>query len=249
MFKSSINIYEYSKNYNLFINLLTENKISLSNEALVSITNFDIKKKAKKLYEFFLRKNVLVVPIYSKNYPKQLYNIDIPPLCIFIYGKIDILNKNIVYLYNRKFSKYGQKVYLDFSKYILSKNISLIGNNCSKEEITVNIKVFKEFKESTINEYLSKLSFEKVNIFLINEFNEIYEYYLLSSLAKFIVILEASYDDINKLKLIVDFAIEQGKDILVTPGNIYNKYAYFSNYLIKQGANILLSKHDIDSYI
>ena len=34
-------------------------------------------------------------------------------------------------------------------------------------------------------------------------------------------------------------------EIYVTPSNITNKNAVFSNYLIKQGANVILNKYDI----
>lgn len=249
VFKSSLRIYECSKNKGKFCKILKENNIFLSNKILLSLTNFSVKEKAFNLYKLFLEYNISVVPINSKGYPKKLYNLDIPPICIFIYGDINILNTNIVYLYNSQFSKYGNKVYGDFIKYILSKNIKLIENNNGNKEASINIKIFKEFNLIEFKEYISNFSKDNVHIFLFNNYSDIYEYYMISALSKFILIIEASYGDFNKLNFIVDFFIEQGKDVLVTPGNIYNKYSYFSNYLIKQGANILLSKYDIDSYI
>lgn len=249
VFKSSLKIYEYSKNKELFYKILHKNNIFLSNEILLSLTSLKLKERARKLYKFFSDNNILTVPINSTKYPKQFYNMDIPPICIFIYGNINALNNDIICLYNGKFSKYGKKVYSDFSKYIISKNINIIGDGNDDEYISICIEGFKTFDEIILKEYINNLSLDKVNIFFSNEFYKMYKYYLISTLAKFIVVIEGGYGDIDKLKLIVDFSIEQDKEILVTPGNIYNKYAYFSNYLIKQGANIILNKYDIDSYL
>ena len=43
--------------------------------------------------------------------------------------------------------------------------------------------------------------------------------------------------------------LEKGKDILVCPGGIYSHNTYFSNYLIKEGAKIVLNKNDVVDYI
>ena len=58
-----------------------------------------------------------------------------------------------------------------------------------------------------------------------------------------LVIIEAKYEE-EAIKL-VDTLLQNNKDIYVVPSNIFNKNSYFSNYLIKQGADILLNKQDI----
>ena len=59
----------------------------------------------------------------------------------------------------------------------------------------------------------------------------------------YLVIIEAKYEE-EVIKL-VDMLLQNNKDIYVVPSNIFNKNSYFSNYLIKQGADILLNKQDI----
>lgn len=43
----------------------------------------------------------------------------------------------------------------------------------------------------------------------------------------------------------VDFALEQGKEVWVVPGNINSKNSEGTNKLISEGANIFLKAEDI----
>ena len=47
------------------------------------------------------------------------------------------------------------------------------------------------------------------------------------------------------IKYTVDFALEQGKDIYVVPGNIDSPNSVGTNDLIKQGAKLLTKVEDI----
>ena len=62
-------------------------------------------------------------------------------------------------------------------------------------------------------------------------------------------IITKQYDEMGIIDTIevgtIGKIFEKNKDIYVVPSNIFNKNSYFSNYLIKQGADILLNKQDI----
>ena len=60
------------------------------------------------------------------------------------------------------------------------------------------------------------------------------------------MIPESSYN--KEIYLISSLLLEQGKDIHVVPGNIYTNSSYFSNFLLKEGANIILNKYDLEKY-
>ena len=57
------------------------------------------------------------------------------------------------------------------------------------------------------------------------------------------IIIEARYEE--KIVKTVNYLVENSKDIYVVPSNIFRKNSYFSNYLIKQGADIILNKNDL----
>lgn len=58
-----------------------------------------------------------------------------------------------------------------------------------------------------------------------------------------IIVIEARYE--AKIVNLVNCFLENGKDIFVVPSNIFRKNSYFSNFLIKQGAEIILNKQDL----
>ena len=58
-----------------------------------------------------------------------------------------------------------------------------------------------------------------------------------------LVIVEARYEE--KIIKLVDEMAKSAKEVLVVPSTVFNKNSYFSNYLIKQGADVLLNKWDL----
>ena len=48
---------------------------------------------------------------------------------------------------------------------------------------------------------------------------------------------------------IVSLTLDFGKNILTIPGNISDKNCSFSNYLLRDGANVILNKKDLDFFI
>ena len=60
-------------------------------------------------------------------------------------------------------------------------------------------------------------------------------------------LIEARYErDIVNL---VDNLLNLGKEILVLPGDVWNKNCYFSNFLIREGAGVILNINDLNIYL
>lgn len=278
VFKSVQNLYVISKNKMKFSNVLIHNNIILSQNLIYNLTNFNLKEKSFKIYNNLIKQNINIVTIEDTNFPKHkflnMYNL---PICLFLYGNINKLHEKVIYLHNENFNEYGNDVYIMFNEYInekkwnniikvnnLRKSNNYIDNNyinniCSEKNNNIyilNVDIFNdEFKMYDIEkQHLIEINDSNLYIFIPNKFKEefskdMYITEIIVAISNICIIPQAKYDKNMYVKNIVELFIEQSKNVLVVPGNIYCKYSYFSNYLIKEGAEIILNKHDIDKYV
>ena len=70
---------------------------------------------------------------------------------------------------------------------------------------------------------------------------------IISGLSKGVIVVEAKRK--SGTLITVDFALEQGRDVFVMPGNINSINSLGTNDLIKQGARIVTSYQDVLEYI
>ena len=67
---------------------------------------------------------------------------------------------------------------------------------------------------------------------------------IISGLSKGIIVIEAK--EKSGTLITVDFALEQGRDVFVVPGNINSINSVGTNDLIRQGAKIVTSYEDVE---
>lgn len=265
VFGDVYSIYNESKNKNKFIQILNKNNFNLSEELINSLTNFSQKEKSQKIFFNLKSQKISIVNINSKYYPKQLFQMYNPPICIYLYGNKNVINNKIVYLHYENFNSYGKKIYNIISCYLDKKGISCINEYKSKEKYATILSnriflhmenIFDEkFDIKNIFNNLESVHTKEMinnNLYVILPdyylINSCYMYDLICTMSNICIIPQAQYDKDNRIKHIVDIFVEKNKNILVCPGNIYCKNNYFSNYLIKEGAEVLLNKYDLDKY-
>ena len=86
-----------------------------------------------------------------------------------------------------------------------------------------------------------------LSIYYNNKISEIKNIEVVSGLVDLLIIPEADYT--KEIAIIVDSMLENGKNVVIFPNEIYNKNAFFSNYLIKNGAYMVTSFNEIKSII
>lgn len=213
-----------------------------------------------------MKYKVIKVDINSKFYPERLRNISSPPKQLYCLGNLELLNyeKNIAIIGSRNFSYYGERAAKDFA-FNLAKNdvcivsglakgidsfshigalnakgktIAVLGSGLDNIYPKENEKLFQDIIKNNglvITEYPLGTLALKQNFPARNR--------IISGLSDAILVIEARKN--SGTNITVDFALEQGKDVFVVPGNIYSKTSDGTNYLITEGAIPVLNYEDI----
>lgn len=215
------------------------------------------------------KQNIGIITIQDKEYPKLLKNIYDPPIVLYYKGNKEILNNfGIAMIGCRDCSKYGQDVAKNFSYNLSNKNINIIsglakgidtyshvgailakgktiavvGNGLDTIYPKENEKVIDKIIElggCIISEYPLGTKPEKINFPARNR--------IISGMSNAVIVVEAKKK--SGTLITVDFALEQGKDVFVVPGNINSINSVGTNDLIKQGARVATCYQDIiDEY-
>lgn len=205
--------------------------VKLEEGILKSFLDKNIKERANKLYRLIEKEKLEIITIEDKKYPiKQ----DCPFCIVVSKGFRHNLNKRMVNIYYNSYFSKPAEVIIKYN-YEIIKSLGL--EVMSKYEKINSIKtgyLEKYLNSSNKDNYLFTL--EDCIFFVNDNTDEIL-------FCEAIVIPEARYE--NKIVSKVDYMLEKSKPILIFPNSIFNKNGYFSNYLIKQGADIILNKYDL----
>ena len=205
------------------------------------------------------KNNIDIISIEDKQYPNILKEIYDPPICLYIRGNKEILNnKSISIVGCRKATDYGRKVARDFAYNISKQDINIIsglaigidseahlgaveankktvailGNGLDtvypKENIILSQKIL-DSGGTIISECPLGTKPKKENFPARNR--------IISGMSNGLLVVEAK--EKSGTLITVDFALEQGRDVFVVPGNIVSENSVGTNDLIKQGAKLV----------
>lgn len=213
-----------------------------------------------------MKYKVIKINMNSKYYPERLKNIDDAPKELYCLGNLELLNykNNIAMIGSRNCSSYGERAAKDFAYNLAKEDICIVSGLAKGIDSFSHIGALNA-KGRTIAVLGSGLDniYPKENIKLVEEIIKnnglvISEYPLgtkplkyhfparnriISGLSDSVLVVEARKN--SGTNITVDFALEQGKDIFVVPGNIYSKTSDGTNFLITEGAIPVLNYKDI----
>ncbi len=259
IYKTPQKIYQLSKEELLKVPRNWENTAT-------NILNLNTRKEVAKHMEYMQKYNIDILNIRDKQYPKMLKEIYDPPISLYIIGNKEILNNaSIAIVGCREATEYGKKAAKYFA-YNLSKNgtnivsglakgidsyshigtfqnegktIAVIGNGLDMIYPSENVWIAKKIIETggaIISEYPLGTKPEKMNFPARNR--------IISGMSKGIIVVEAK--EKSGTLITVDFALEQGRDVYVVPGNINSVNSIGTNELIKQGAKMVTTYDEIE---
>lgn len=237
----------------------------IGEETIKSILNEKVRKDLKRHIEYITNNNIEIITIEDEQYPNKLKEIYDPPMILYARGNIDILNKESIAIVGcRDISNYGISATKYFSFNLARKNINIIsglakgvdsfahiGAICAKgKTIAVvgngldsiypreNLDIAKKILETggtILSEYPLGTKPEKKNFPARNR--------IISGLSTSIIVVEAK--ERSGTLITVDFALEQGRNVYVVPGNIDSINSVGTNELLKQGAKPITSYLDL----
>lgn len=229
-------MYVISNNSLKFKEILIQNKIFFSKVVLDKLLNSNLKSQSEKLYYNLYEKKIMINGVNIQN---KIYY-------FLTFGDKNILSsklKKVHIYYDKNISKYGKikcNYLLNSNK--IKKNINVCFGNYnikanSKNIVILNISNISEIRSIDVG------TLDSNNLYIFS----LFDICTSLSIADVLVITEAKYEE-YPIKL-VDTFLNKGKDILVMPGDIWNKNCYFSNFLIHEGAGILLNIDDLNMYL
>lgn len=238
----------------------------IGRETVKNILDKEVRDDIKKHMKYMEMHNITIVNIFDKEYPQILKKIYDPPISLYVKGDIKTLNNQCISIIGcRNYSDYGKKAAKYFAFNLAKKDftivsglakgidsfahiasivakgrtIAVLGNGLDciypKENNWIADEILKN-GGALISEYPLGTKPDKMNFPARNR--------IVSGLSKAILVVEAK--EKSGTLITVDFALEQGREVFVVPGNINSINSVGTNELIKQGARVICSVEDVD---
>lgn len=226
-----------------------------------------INNKKNNNLEEELEKNLKFSNIITQeedNFPEPLKNIEDSPILLFYKGQINKKEDCISIVGSRKHSDYGREVTTKIVEKLINRNITIVSGlamgidsiahractNNNKRTIAV-LPNGLDFIYPQVNNSLS-IDILNNNGLLITEFPigfniTNYNFHrrnrIISGLSEIVIVTEAEKSSGSMIT--VKHALNQGKDVYVIPGSIFNPFSKGTNNLIKEGANPITDINNI----
>ena len=220
--------------------------------------------KLEEEYQKLEQKGAWFVTMQEPSYPERLRNISSPPYALFVKGKLPREDmKTVAIVGARECTPYGEIMAREFAKKLAQEGVQIIsgmargvdsaGQGGALEVGGVSFGVLGCgvdicYPREKIGLYMDLQEHGGV----ISEFplgtKPLPQYFparnrIISGLADTILVMEAK--EKSGSLITADMALEQGKDVYALPGPVNSRLSKGCNYLIKQGAGIILSPEEL----
>lgn len=238
-----------------------------------NILDVNTRKEINNHIAYMQENDIDIISINDNMYPQDLRNIYDAPISLYIKGNKEILNDISIGIVGcRDASEYGKEASKYFSYNLARNNVNVVSglakgidsyahkgalcvrntadNLCAGRTIAVvgngldivypkeNFRLAEMIVENggtIISEYPLGTKPHKMNFPARNR--------IISGISKGVLVIEAK--ERSGTLITVDFALEQGRDVFIVPGNINSSNSIGTNNLIKQGAKVVTKYDDV----
>jgi DNA processing protein len=220
-----------------------------------------------QIKEELLKHKISYQTILCEDYPKRLLPIFMPPLVLFYKGDYRLAeSETIAVIGTRDYSPYGEEACDYFVKGLVEQHMTIVSglakgiDRIAHEKaivyggrtiavlgsglLAIYPKENKALADKIANDHLLISEYPPYEPPSKTHFP--FRNRIVSGLSDGVVVIEAAKK--SGTLITCDFALDQGKDIYVVPGNIFAKNSEGTNNLIKQGAKLINTIEDILEY-
>ena len=224
-------------------------------------------KAAKLELETCQKNNITILAFFSESFPQILRSYPYCPPVLYCKGNLDLLKKNLVSIVgSRNCSGNSAKFCYALSSDLSQNDLVIVSGFARGIDSAAHLAALKN--QATIAVFASGLDiiYPKENKDLYNQIIQHgliisehppgtaprAQYFpqrnrIIAGLAIIVAIIEAKIN--SGTMITAKYALEQGKEIFAVPGFPMDPHYQGNNYLIKNGAQILLSSADILDYL
>lgn len=216
------------------------------------------------------KENIFFITWHNEKYPELLKEIPVPPFLLYYRGSLENLygkDKNrLAIVGSREYSSYGEKTIKEFCSDLIENGIEVISGlalgidtlahrgTIDSKGITIAV-LGTGVNSAGIYPYANRRLAEEIITkggVIISEFppntkplpqNFPQRNRIISGLAQATLVIEAK--EKSGSLITADFALNQNREVLAIPGNIFAKFSEGTNNLIKSGAKVVTKVEDI----
>ena len=217
----------------------------------------------EKLSEFCCKNKVKLLTYADKDYPALLKEIAVPPLALYIKGNLPEQDTRVAVVGSRRATAYGLKVASEFAGVLAKAGVTIVSGG-AKGIDTAAHKGSLIAKGTTLAVLGTGIDMvyprENTRLFaeiaekgaLMTEFapgtpplggNFPRRNRIVSGMAQGVLVVEAAKK--SGAMITIGFALEEGRNVYCVPGSIYLPNSIGCHTLIKEGAMLVDTPHDI----
>ena len=215
-------------------------------------------------YQSFAQKEIRLVTVCDTDYPKRLLALPNAPYALYVKGELPAETSSTIAIVGaRECSPYGEMMAREFARTLAEANVQIVSGMArgvdgvaQRSALEVGGKSFGVlgcgvdicYPRDQIDLY-SRLCHQGG---VLSEYppgtSPLPQHFparnrIISGLADVVLVMEAK--EKSGSLITADMALEQGKDVYALPGPVNSRLSQGCNYLIRQGAGILLSPKDL----